>query len=100
MRPTIPDERGRIDRAPRGPDTLPERWLEPDRRCHGIASFPGPSRPRRILSTCYRFLWTDEIIAHIARHRVSQDEYEHVVCAPRSKGISRSTGSSPASGHR
>ena len=28
----------------------------------------------------YDFLWTDEIVEHIAQHGISQDNYEHV-CA-------------------
>ena len=38
------------------------------------------------------FLWTDEIVAYIAEHGVSQDDFEHVVCDPYSRGYSRSSG--------
>jgi len=38
------------------------------------------------------FIWTDEIVAHIAEHGISPDDFEHVVCHPASKGLSRSTG--------
>jgi hypothetical protein len=37
------------------------------------------------------FLWTDEIVEHLAEHGVSQDEFEAVVCQPISKGYSRSS---------
>jgi hypothetical protein len=40
----------------------------------------------------FHFVWTDELIRHIAGHGVSQDDFEHVVCHPDSKGLSRSTG--------
>lgn len=26
------------------------------------------------------FIWTNEIVAHIAEHGISQDDFEHVVC--------------------
>jgi hypothetical protein len=45
------------------------------------------------------FIWTDEIIAHIAEHGISPDDFEHVVCHPASKGLSRSTGLPVAWGH-
>jgi hypothetical protein len=38
------------------------------------------------------FIWTPEIVEHIAEHGVSQDDFEHVVCHPARKGLSRSTG--------
>ena len=37
------------------------------------------------------FLWTDETVAHIAEQGVSQDDFEHVVCHPYSRGYSRSS---------
>jgi hypothetical protein len=40
----------------------------------------------------YEFLWTDQIVRHIAEHGISQDDFEHVVCDPASKGYSRSSG--------
>jgi len=40
----------------------------------------------------YLFLWTDEIVTHLEEHGVSQEEFEHVVCNPVSKGYSRSSG--------
>lgn len=40
----------------------------------------------------FDFLWTDDIVAHIGEHGVSQDDFEHVVCKPVSRGVSRSTG--------
>ena len=42
--------------------------------------------------TYLHFIWTDEIIDHIAEHGISQDDFEQVVCHPTSKGLSRSTG--------
>jgi hypothetical protein len=30
----------------------------------------------------YHFLWTDEIVAHLAENGVSQDDFEHVVMNP------------------
>ncbi len=44
-------------------------------------------------------LWTDEIVAHIAEHGVSQDDFEHVVCHPYSRGCSRSSGLPAVWGH-
>jgi hypothetical protein len=38
------------------------------------------------------FIWTDEIIDHVAEHGISQDDFEHVVCHPVRKRLSRSTG--------
>jgi len=38
------------------------------------------------------FLWTDNNVEHIAEHDISQDEFEHVVCNPYSRGFSRSSG--------
>jgi hypothetical protein len=40
----------------------------------------------------YEFLWSDAIVRHLAEHGVSQDDFEHVVCNPSSKGYSRSSG--------
>lgn len=45
------------------------------------------------------FVWTDEIVGHIAEHGISQDDFEHVVCHPASKGLSRSTGLPVVWGH-
>ena len=38
------------------------------------------------------FFWNDGNIEHIAEHGISQDDFEHVVCNPESKGFSRSSG--------
>jgi hypothetical protein len=38
------------------------------------------------------FIWTKEIIEHLAQHDISQDDFETVVCNPASRGISRSSG--------
>ena len=40
----------------------------------------------------YDFLWTDEIVEHLAEQGVSQDDFEHVVCNPSSEGLSWSSG--------
>jgi hypothetical protein len=40
----------------------------------------------------FDFIWTDEIVEHLAEHGVSQDDFERVVSRPDSKGVSRSTG--------
>jgi len=40
----------------------------------------------------FDFLWTDEIVEHLAEHGISQDDFERVVCNPTSKGSSRSSG--------
>jgi hypothetical protein len=40
----------------------------------------------------YEFLWNEELVDHIAEHGISQDDFEHVVCSPSSKGHSRSSG--------
>lgn len=40
----------------------------------------------------FDFIWTDEIVEHLAEHGVSQDDFEHVVCNPSSQGVSRSSG--------
>jgi hypothetical protein len=40
----------------------------------------------------YNFLWTDEIVEHVAEHDVTQDDFESVVCNPIRRGISRSSG--------
>lgn len=47
----------------------------------------------------YDFLWTDDIVEHIAEHGVSQDDFEHVFCNPESKGYSRSSGLPALWGH-
>ncbi|MCY2992880.1 MAG: hypothetical protein NTY19_34115 [Planctomycetota bacterium] len=37
------------------------------------------------------FLWTKGVIAHVAEHGITQEDFEHVVCHPDSKGFSRSS---------
>ncbi|HRX81477.1 MAG: hypothetical protein H6821_12420 [Planctomycetaceae bacterium] len=39
----------------------------------------------------FEFLWTDDNIEHVEQHGISQDDFEHVVCNPTSKGYSRSS---------
>lgn len=40
----------------------------------------------------YEFLWTEEIIAHLAEHGVSPDEFEDAVSFADTRGVSRSSG--------
>jgi hypothetical protein len=40
----------------------------------------------------FDFLWTDDIADHLGQHGVTQDDFEHVVCNPVRKGLSRSSG--------
>jgi hypothetical protein len=39
----------------------------------------------------YEYVWTEEIIGHLAEHGVSPDEFESVVSNPKSRDISRAT---------
>ena len=47
----------------------------------------------------FNFLWTDEIVDHVAEHGVSQDDFEHVVSSPVRRGTSRSSGLPAAWGY-
>jgi hypothetical protein len=47
----------------------------------------------------FNFIWTDEIIEHLAEHGVSQDDFENVVCHPAGKSVSHSSGLPVAWGH-
>lgn len=40
----------------------------------------------------FEFIWTDEIIAHLAEHGVTVVEFEYAVTYPSRRGISRSSG--------
>ncbi len=40
----------------------------------------------------FDFLWTDEIVEHLAEHGVDRDDFEYVVSNPRRMSVSRSTG--------
>jgi hypothetical protein len=40
----------------------------------------------------YDFIWTDEIVEHLAEHGISPDDFEQLVCDPLTKGLSRSSG--------
>ena len=40
----------------------------------------------------YQFLWTDEIIEHLAEHGVTREDFEQVVSNPARIGVSRSSG--------
>ena len=40
----------------------------------------------------YEFLWTDEIIEHIAEHDVAPEDFEQVVSLPEDVGASDSSG--------
>jgi hypothetical protein len=47
----------------------------------------------------FDFVWTDEIIEHLAQHGISQDDFAYVVCNPVGRGASRSTGLPTSWGH-
>jgi hypothetical protein len=47
----------------------------------------------------FHFIWTEEIIAHLAEHDVSQDDFEEVVMKPERTGKSRSSGHPAAWGY-
>ena len=40
----------------------------------------------------YDFVWTEEIMAHLAEHDISPDDFERVVLHPQRVGKSRSSG--------
>jgi uncharacterized DUF497 family protein len=40
----------------------------------------------------YLFLWTPELVAHLAANAVSQHEFEEIVCDPGRVASSRTTG--------
>ncbi len=40
----------------------------------------------------YEFLWTDEIIGHLAENGVSREDFEELVSNPKRLGVSRSSG--------
>jgi hypothetical protein len=40
----------------------------------------------------FSFLWTDEIVEHVAEHDLTQDDFEYVVNNPTRRGVSRSSG--------
>jgi len=40
----------------------------------------------------YEFIWTDEIIDHLAEHGVTPAEFEDIVKFPEARGNSRATG--------
>ena len=40
----------------------------------------------------FEFLWTDEIISHLADHGIRPDEFEEVVKFPEMRATSRSSG--------
>ncbi len=46
----------------------------------------------------YFFVWTPEIIEHLAEHDVSPEEFEEVVGHPEFEDVSRSTGNPMAFG--
>ena len=47
----------------------------------------------------FQFLWTDEIVDHLANHGITQDDFEQVVCNPVRTGRSRSSGLPAAWGY-
>lgn len=46
----------------------------------------------------YFFVWTPEIVDHLAEHDVSPEEFEEVVSNPDDEDVSRSTGNPVAFG--
>jgi hypothetical protein len=40
----------------------------------------------------YEFLWTEEIVDHLAEHGVTREDFEEVVSNPNRRGVSRSSG--------
>jgi hypothetical protein len=40
----------------------------------------------------FEFLWTAEMIAHLAEHEISREDFEEVVANPERLGVSRTTG--------
>lgn len=47
----------------------------------------------------YFFIWSQEIIDHLADHDVTQDEFEEVLSHPDYEDVSRSTGNPLAFGY-
>jgi hypothetical protein len=47
----------------------------------------------------YDFLWTEEIMAHLAEHGISPDDFEEVVTRPKRTGKSKSSGDPVAWGY-
>jgi hypothetical protein len=47
----------------------------------------------------YFFVWTDEIVAHLAEHDLTPDDFEKVVSKPNAVGSSESSGSPAAFGY-
>jgi hypothetical protein len=47
----------------------------------------------------YDFIWTEEIIAHLAEHDIAPDDFEGVVINPERIGRSRSSGNPVAWGY-
>jgi hypothetical protein len=46
----------------------------------------------------YFFIWTSEIVDHLAEHGVTPEDFEEIVSDPESEGVSRSTGNPLAFG--
>jgi hypothetical protein len=47
----------------------------------------------------FDFVWTSEIITHLAEHDISPDDFEQVVMQPKRVGKSRSSGDPAAWGY-
>ena len=47
----------------------------------------------------FDFVWTEEIMAHLAEHDISPDDFEQVVISPERVGKSRSSGHPAAWGY-
>jgi hypothetical protein len=47
----------------------------------------------------FEFVWTDDIVEHLAEHGISPEDFENVVCDPVRLGKSRSSGLPAAWGY-
>lgn len=47
----------------------------------------------------FHFIWTDEIIEHLAQNDVTPEDFENVVCHPQRIGASKSSGQPAAWGY-
>ena len=47
----------------------------------------------------FEFLWTEEIVIHLAEHDISPDDFEQIVMNPDNTGKSRSSGNPVAFGY-
>ena len=47
----------------------------------------------------YFYVWTEEIIEHLAEHDLTPEDFEHVLANPTQKGVSDSSGLPAVWGH-